>query len=127
MALPRVLVADASRPVRYLLARLIEEAGYEVVEKVDGIETLRALQDSASPYTALVVAAMLPLLPARVLLERARPCLRETLVLVVTASSATLRAETTALADLGLEGRAIEAHAVCVEVLRALGELRARR
>ena len=45
----------------------------------------------------------------------------------LTASNATLRAETTALAELGLEGRAIEAHAVCVDVLRALGELRAGR
>jgi two-component system chemotaxis response regulator CheY len=48
------LVIDDSRAMRSMLARIVRELGYEVVEAADGREALQKLRDGLRPRFALV-------------------------------------------------------------------------
>ncbi|MDP3714546.1 MAG: response regulator [Mycobacteriales bacterium] len=50
----RALVLDDSRAMRMVLARLLEERGWEVVQAGDGEEGLRVLAEGPMPQLALV-------------------------------------------------------------------------
>jgi DNA-binding response OmpR family regulator len=66
----RVLVADDDHDVRTLVRRLLERAGYEVVEAADGRECLRALYERRPELVVLDVA--MPGLDGWQVLERIR-------------------------------------------------------
>lgn len=50
----KILVADDSKPIRALLAALLEDAGHEVVTVTDGAAALAALEQKDSPRLAII-------------------------------------------------------------------------
>lgn len=81
---PRVLIADDDPGIRRLLARSLEEDGYQTAEACDGREALEALR--AGQADLLLLDLMMPKVTGwEVLTERAaEPELRKIPVIVIT-------------------------------------------
>jgi DNA-binding NtrC family response regulator len=69
---PRVLVVDDEALLRWSLAEMLSDAGYQVVEARDGREARRAFADSAHPVDAMLLDLKLPDVSGLQLLEEAR-------------------------------------------------------
>jgi CheY-like chemotaxis protein len=66
-----VLVADDDRDIRTLIAFDLQEAGFEVVEVVDGADAVAAME-TGGPFDALVVDMMMPRLTGLDVCRRVR-------------------------------------------------------
>jgi CheY-like chemotaxis protein len=66
----RILVVDDEPDMRYLLRRIFERAGHEVIEAGDGAAALVAV--SASPPDLLVTDMMMPVMGGVELIRRLR-------------------------------------------------------
>jgi len=76
----RVLVVDDDTIVRGLIARLLEEAGYEVETAPDGASALGAISSTAAPFDLVVTDIRMPAMDGwelgrRIQRERATPVL----------------------------------------------------
>ena len=58
--MPTVLVVDDERPVRELAARMLQEAGYDTIQAVDGQDAWRQLRRPAGKVEAIVADVVMP-------------------------------------------------------------------
>jgi CheY-like chemotaxis protein len=65
-----VLVVDDERPVRELAARMLQEAGYETIEAVDGHDAWRQLRQAGTKVDAIVCDVVMPIMTGTELLAR---------------------------------------------------------
>jgi PAS domain S-box-containing protein len=65
-----VLVAEDSDPVRALVARILTDAGYTVVEAANGTEALAAWQAATTPFGLLLLDVVMPDVSGRQVFER---------------------------------------------------------
>ena len=65
-----VLLAEDTASVRRVLARVLELAGFRVLEAVDGADALRVVDAHGEPIDAAVLDAMMPKLSGRDVYER---------------------------------------------------------
>ena len=74
-----VLVAEDEASVRLLVRKVLERAGYEVVEAANGEEALRIVRTRAGPIDLLLTDVVMPRMNGRMLTEKAlelRPGMR---------------------------------------------------
>ena len=55
-----ILVVDDEEVIRYLMARMLSDAGYRVFTAPDGFEALRILADPAAPVDLLLTGLTMP-------------------------------------------------------------------
>ena len=79
----RLLVVDDEKPIRQLLARIAQRAGFEVDTAIDGQQALEMLQ--AKPYAIAIVDLMMPRLSGYELLQKIATINPRPVVLVATA------------------------------------------
>lgn len=79
----RLLVVDDEKPIRQLLARIAQRAGFEVDTAIDGQQALEMLQ--AKPYAIAIVDLMMPRLSGYELLQKIAALNPRPVVLVATA------------------------------------------
>jgi two-component system, cell cycle sensor histidine kinase and response regulator CckA len=73
-----ILLVDDDRAVRFIASRILEEAGYGVVQAGDGIEALTYFLEDPYRFDALVTDVVMPRFPGTLLATRvheARPSL----------------------------------------------------
>jgi two-component system, cell cycle sensor histidine kinase and response regulator CckA len=73
-----ILLVDDDRVVRFIAFRILEEAGYGVVQAGDGVEALTYFLADPSRFDALVTDVIMPRIPGTLLASRvhaARPTL----------------------------------------------------
>ena len=73
---PTILLVDDDRAVRFIASRILEEAGYGVVQAGDGVEALTYFLEDPSRFDALVTDIVMPRVPGTLLASRvhaARP------------------------------------------------------
>lgn len=68
----RVLTVDDSRTIQIMLRKTLEEAGYDVVQGVDGVDGLEKLQEAAPPPAAIITDINMPRLDGFGLIEAVR-------------------------------------------------------
>jgi CheY-like chemotaxis protein len=68
--MPTVLVVDDERPVRELTARMLQEAGYDTIQAVDGQDAWRQLRRVAGKVEAIVADVVMPNMTGTELLAR---------------------------------------------------------
>ena len=79
----RLLVVDDEKPIRQLLARIAQRAGFDVDTAIDGQQALEMLQ--AKPYAIAIVDLMMPRLSGYELLQKIATLNPRPVVLVATA------------------------------------------
>jgi len=82
---PKILVVDDEPDQRFLLRRIFERAGYEVVDACDGAAALTVVQES--PPDVVVTDIMMPVLDGVELIRRLRAD-RVTAAIPIVAASA---------------------------------------
>src|SRR5215208_7264724 len=78
----KVLIADDDAATRHGVARLLENAGFEVAEASDGIATLRAIQDNQ--FELVFLDIWMPKLSGLEVLARIRTGSKRPKVIVIT-------------------------------------------
>jgi CheY-like chemotaxis protein len=68
--MPRILVVDDEPDQRYLLRRIFERAGHEVIDAGNGLAALEAVRDS--PPDLVVTDMMMPIMGGAELIRRLR-------------------------------------------------------
>ena len=68
--MPTVLVVDDERPVRELTARMLQEAGYDTIPAVDGLDAWRQLRREATKVDAIVSDVVMPQMTGTELVAR---------------------------------------------------------
>lgn len=79
----RLLVVDDEKPIRHLLARIAERAGFEVDTASDGVEALEMLEKT--DYAIAIVDLMMPRLSGYELVQKISLLTPRPVVLVATA------------------------------------------
>ena len=99
--LPRVLVVDEERLVRWSLCEMLTGAGYQVVDAQNGREARAAMADEEHPIDVMLVDPTLPDADGLLLVREARHRRLTCLVLVMTACGSvdTIEAALSAGAD----------------------------
>jgi two-component system cell cycle sensor histidine kinase/response regulator CckA len=59
---PMVLVVDDEAAVRRLIARILHEGGYEVIEAGDGLQALKIVEDDLWPIDLVLTDIKMPVL-----------------------------------------------------------------
>jgi CheY-like chemotaxis protein len=62
---PTVLVAEDAEAVRMITARVLTEAGYQVVTAADGVEALQLIDQSAGAIRVVVIDLVMPRMGGR--------------------------------------------------------------
>ena len=65
-----ILLVDDDRVVRFITGRILEEAGYGVIEAGDGVEALTYFLADPSRFDALVTDVVMPRIPGTLLATR---------------------------------------------------------
>ena len=65
-----VLVVDDERPVRELAARMLQEAGYDTIQAVDGEDAWRQLRRAAIKVDAILTDVVMPQMTGTELLAK---------------------------------------------------------
>ena len=65
-----ILLVDDDRVVRFIAGRILEEAGYGVIEASDGVEALTYFLADPSRFDALVTDVVMPRIPGTLLATR---------------------------------------------------------
>ena len=65
-----ILLVDDDRVVRFITGRILEEAGYRVIEASDGVEALTSFLADPSRFDALVTDIVMPRIPGTLLATR---------------------------------------------------------
>lgn len=83
-----VLVVDDERPVRELAARMLQEAGYDTIQAVDGQDAWRQLRRAAGKVEAIVADVVMPNMTGTELLARVQDDFPELPVVLMSGYSA---------------------------------------
>jgi DNA-binding NtrC family response regulator len=65
-----ILLVDDDRVVRFIAGRILEEAGFSVIEAGDGVEALTYFLADPSRFDALVTDVVMPRIPGTLLATR---------------------------------------------------------
>ncbi len=82
---PEVLVVEDDSPIRSMLADVLHDAGYQVVEAANGLEAIQALREGRPDL--IVLDLMLPRMSGWQFLERSRTVLDQNRIPVVVLSA----------------------------------------
>ena len=83
MASERILLAEDEPAIRTALARILQSAGYDVLEAADGEEALRLSESHQGPIHLLLSDVMMPSIGGKELMQRlavSRPEIRVVLM-----------------------------------------------
>lgn len=67
---PTILLVDDDRAVRFIATRILEEAGYGVVQASDGVEALTYFLADPDRFDALITDIVMPRVPGTLLASR---------------------------------------------------------
>lgn len=65
-----ILLVDDDRAVRFIATRILEEAGYEVIQAGDGVEALTYFLEDPGRFDAVVADVVMPRIPGTLLAAR---------------------------------------------------------
>ena len=65
-----ILLVDDDRAVRFIATRILEEAGYDVIQAGDGVEALTYFLEDPSRFDALIADVVMPRIPGTLLAAR---------------------------------------------------------
>ncbi len=94
----RALIVDDSRAVRMLLARILRDFGFEVLEACNGLDALRILAAETAPIRLVLADWNMPVMNGLEMLKRLRRDPKTAaMVVVMVTSESDLKQMTTAL------------------------------
>jgi DNA-binding NtrC family response regulator len=65
-----ILLVDDDRAVRFIATRILEEAGYDVIQAGDGVEALTYFLEDPGRFDAVVADVVMPRIPGTLLATR---------------------------------------------------------
>jgi DNA-binding NtrC family response regulator len=65
-----ILLVDDDRAVRFIATRVLEEAGYDVIQAGDGVEALTYFLEDPGRFDAVVADVVMPRIPGTLLATR---------------------------------------------------------
>ena len=65
-----ILLVDDDRAVRFIACRMLEEAGYQVIEAGDGVEAMTRFLEDPYRFDAVVTDVVMPRIPGTLLATR---------------------------------------------------------
>jgi CheY-like chemotaxis protein len=86
--MPTVLVVDDEGPVRELTARMLQQAGYDTLLAVDGLDAWRQLRREATKVDAVVSDVVMPRMTGTELVARMQAYLPEVPIILMSGYSA---------------------------------------